>query len=134
MAKRKLSIQTKCLRKQEEQCKKYQVTFEKMEDERHVEVVENKAYTEIEQPVHYITYFATEQDKFRIVYNGALKINGICLNDMLYRGSMFLEPSVEILIRFRQYKYAVMADIRNMFFQIRLDPKDRDMLRFFSIY
>ena len=80
--------------------RKYQATFQKMKDEGHAEVAENKERRETEQPIHYITHFATEQDKFQVEYNGALKINGICLNDMLYHGPMFLEPFVGILMRF----------------------------------
>ena len=38
-----------------------------MKDEVHAEVVENKAQRETEQLVHYITHFATEQNKFRVV-------------------------------------------------------------------
>ena len=33
-------------------------------------------------------------------------------------------------MKFRQFKYAATADIRNMFFQIRLHLDDRNMLRF----
>ena len=42
-----------------------------------------------EKAVHYITHFATSQEKFRVVDNGALPVNGISLNSMLYRGPMF---------------------------------------------
>ena len=65
-----------------------------------------------------------------MVYNGALKIDGVSVNDMLYKGPTFLQLPKGIIMRFRQFKYAVTADIRNMFFQIRLDPDDRKMLRF----
>ena len=51
---------------------------------------------------------------------------------MLHRGPMFLESLVRILIRLRQHSIAITADIRNMFFQTRLHPMDRNMLRFFS--
>ena len=77
-----------------------------------------------DRPIHYLTDFATGQAKFRVVYNGALQINNVSINDLLHRGPMFLEPLVTILLRFRQYKYAVTGDIKNMFFQIRLHPKD----------
>ena len=80
--------------------------------------------------MHYITHFVTPQEKFCVVYNGALKIDGMSLNDMLYRGPMFVESLVGILLRFRQYACAVIGDIRNIFFQIGLNPKDRDLLRF----
>ena len=52
VAKRTMNIQTKRLSTQKQQCKKYQATFEKMKDEGHAEVVENKAHRETEQPVH----------------------------------------------------------------------------------
>ena len=81
-------------------------------------------------PVHHINHFVTPQEKFRVVYNGALKIDRMSLNDMLHRGPMFIESLVGILLRLRQYACAVIGDIRNMFFQIGLDPKDREMLRF----
>ena len=59
-----------------------------------------------------------------MVYNGASKIDGVSINDMLYKTPMC------VIQRFRQFKYAVAADIRNMFFQISLHPDDRNMLRF----
>ena len=49
---------------------------------------------------------------------------------MLRRGPMFIESLVGILLRFRQYAGAVIGDIKNMLFQIGLDPKDKDVLRF----
>jgi len=72
------------------------------------------------------------QEKFRVVglYKEALQIGGMGLNSMLYRGPIFLESLIGILIRFRQHVYAIIGDIKNMFFQIKLQPRDRDMLRF----
>ena len=131
VAKRRLTIQTKRMSEQEDRRQKYKKAFEKMKLQGQAEIIADIELRETEKPIHYITHFATEQEKFRVVYNGALKINDVCLNDMLHRGPMFLESLVGILMRFRQYKFAITADIQNMFFQVSLHPKDRDMLRFF---
>ena len=131
VAKRRLTIQTNRMSKQEDRRQKYKKAFEKMKLQGQAEIIADIELRETEKPIHYITHFATEQEKFRVVYNGALKINDVCLNDMLHRGPMFLESLVGILMRFRQYKFAITADIQNMFFQVSLHLKDRDMLRFF---
>ena len=69
---------------------KYAETFKKISEEEHAELVEStEDDTENCRAKHYITHFATQQDKFRVVYNGALRVNGVSLNDMLYRGPMF---------------------------------------------
>ena len=80
-------------------------------------------------PVHYLTHFPIDQVKFRVVYHGALQFKGLCINDLLYKGPTFLSPLVAVLMRFREGKYAVIGDIKSMYFQIKLDPKDRDMAR-----
>ena len=40
------------------------------------------------------------------------------------------KPLVGVLIQFRVEKVASVADIESMFHQIRVDPKDQDVLRF----
>ena len=129
-ARRRVQAQRKRLVQQPERAQKCEDTFQQMKTEGHAEIVPLDLSEEGENPVHYITHFVTPQEKFRVVYNGALKIDGMSLNDMLHQGPMFIASLVRILLRFRQYACAVIGDIRNMFFQIGLDPKDRDMLRF----
>ena len=130
IAMRRLRLQSSKLAKQPEVAQKYLETFENMKRKGHVKSInENESRENEQNPIHYITHFTTGQ-KFRVVYNGALRINGISINDMLYRGPMFLESLVGILIRFLQHAFGVTGDIRNMFFQVKLHPRDRDMLRF----
>ena len=133
IAMRRLRLQSNKLAQQPELSQKYEETFENMKRNGHVESINKNESRENEQnPIHYITHFSTGQ-KFRVVYNSALRINGISINDMLYRGPMFLESPVGILIRFRQHAFGVPGDIRNMFFQVKLHPRDRDMLRFLPL-
>ena len=125
VARRRLVTQTRTAA-QLERASKCCETFEKMKKEGHAKLEEEEEEERTgESSVHYLTHFATDQEKFRVVYNGALKINGVSINDMLHRGPMFLESLVGIVIRFRQHPVAITADIKNMLFQIRLHPKDR---------
>ena len=78
---------------------------------------------------YYIPHFNTAQSKFRVVYDAAREYRGISLNKLLSRGPIFMQFLRSILIRFGEKKYGLAGDMANMFFQIRIDPADRDMLR-----
>ena len=113
---------------------KYCADFESMLKEKRLEKVpEEQVKLEEEDdsiPVHYLEHFPLGSSrKFRVVYNGKMRYKGVSINDLLHRGPMFLPPLAAILLRFRQGKYAVSGDIKSMFFQIKLDPKDRDFVR-----
>ena len=62
--------------------------------------------------------------------NGAAKFQGSSLNNALLTGQDLLQSLIHILIRFRQYPYAVSADIEGMFLQVGVIPDDRPSLRF----
>ena len=128
-AKQRLQSQMKRLRKSPERLSKYRTTVKNMIKENHIEEVGDKELNFEDYLVHYLTHFATLQEKFRVVYDASLKNGKFCLNDLLYRGPMFLPSIVEILMRFREFQFAFCGDIQNMFFQIGLHPKDQDMLR-----
>ena len=129
----RLLLQSSKLKHQPKVAQEYLETFENMKRNGHVESIdENGSSANKQNPIHYITHFLTEQ-KFRVVCNGALRINGVSTNDMLYRKPMFLESLLGILIRFRQHAFSVTGDIRNMFFQVKLHPRDRNMLQFLPL-
>ncbi|CAK1596689.1 unnamed protein product [Parnassius mnemosyne] len=60
----------------------------------------------------------------RLVHDAAAKTAGICLNDMLHSGSDLLQSLPGVIMRFRQYPYAVSADIKEMFMQIKVRKED----------
>ena len=39
--------------------------------------------------VHYLIWFPADSKKFRVVYNGKMPYNGVCINDLLHRETMF---------------------------------------------
>ena len=68
--------------------------------------------------------------KVRRVLNGASKCHGASLNKSLLVGPDLLQNLIFVLIRFRQHKYAVSADIEGMFLQVGVREEDQPSLRF----
>lgn len=68
--------------------------------------------------------------KVRHILDASAKVDGVSLNFMLLKGpeQMTLLPAV--LCRFRQFPIAVSADIREMFYQVRIRADDRHAQRF----
>ena len=58
------------------------------------------------------------------------RYDGVSLNDCVFQGPDLTNKLVGVLIRFRQEHVAIMADIEAMFCQVRVTPKDQDVLRF----
>ena len=56
--------------------------------------------------------------------------NSTSLNKSLLKGPDLLNNLVGVLTRFRMGRYAAMGDIEQMFHQILVENKDRDVLRF----
>ena len=69
--------------------------------------------------------------KVRPVFDASAKgINGLSLNDCLETGPCLLPNLVEVLIRFRRWKVALIADVKKAFLQIRVQKPDQDIHRF----
>ena len=68
--------------------------------------------------------------KLRRVSNAASKFKGVCLNDMLLTGPDLLSNLLAVIIRFREHRYPISADIEGMYMQVSVRPDDRKFLRF----
>ena len=79
--------------------------------------------------VFYIPHHSTGS-KFRVVFDCAARYHGLSLNDCLLPGFDNTKSLAGVLLRFRQEHIAVIGDIKAMFHQILVDPKDVDTLRF----
>ena len=86
------------------------------------------------QPVWYVPHHPVlnphKPDKVRRVCSAASKFRGHSLNDMLLAGPDLLASLMGILARFRENRYALSADIEEMFLQVEVRPVDRQFLRF----
>lgn len=71
----------------------------------------------------------------RVVYNASMTTvldnnsTGISLNDTQMVGPVVQDELLTILIRFRQYNYAVSADVSKMYCQISVNPEQRKYQR-----
>ena len=68
--------------------------------------------------------------KVRVVFDCSATFEGHSLNDKLLHGPDLTSNLLGVLTRFRQEKYAFMADIEKMFFQVRVRREDQSFLRF----
>ncbi|GBM89880.1 hypothetical protein AVEN_111828-1 [Araneus ventricosus] len=70
--------------------------------------------------------------KVRPVFDAsARQVGSPSLNQCLESGPNLLELIPSLLLRFREHKYGIVADIEKAFLQISVRPKDRNFLKFF---
>ena len=77
---------------------------------------------------HHPVFHPNKPDKVRVVMNAAAKTEDISLNDQLAAGPDLLNNLVGILIRFRNFLVAIVAE--SMFHQVLVHELDKDALRF----
>ena len=69
-------------------------------------------------------------NKIRLVFDAAAKTAGTSFNELLLSGPDLLKSLPGILMRFRQFYYAIKTDLRDMFLKIKIRKEDRDAQRF----
>ena len=85
--------------------------------------------------IHYLPHHAVvrcdkETTKVRVVYDASARSDGPSLNDCLHAGPKLNQKILDILLRFRVHRIAVIADIEKAFLMVSMSRKDRDVLRF----
>ena len=84
--------------------------------------------------VWYIPYHAVTNpaklDKVRIIYDCSAKAKGVSLNNQTMQGPDLTNKLVNILLRFRQFRHGIMANIEAMYYQVRVPVHDRNALHF----
>ena len=102
-----------------------------------IERVSSSQGSNPDSKVHYIPHQAVvrenaETTKVRIVYDASAKAQkgSVSLNDCLHAGPSLNPLLFDILLRFREQRVALVADIEKAFLNIEVHEKDRDSLRF----
>ena len=89
-----------------------------------------------EAAVRYLPHHAVFREdkaksKCRIVFDSNSKtFDGVSLNACMLKGPKLQPDLVQVLIRFRCHRIALMADIKKMFLQILLKKKDQSRIDF----
>ena len=100
-------------------------------------VVEQVSENEIPTgTTHYIPHSGVLKEdrkttKLRVVYDASSKVaEELSLNECLHTGPNLLPLVLDVLLRFRMNKIALIGDLEKAFLQISIDPSQRDLLRF----
>ncbi len=82
-------------------------------------------------PMHLVRKESSTTTKLRAVFHAFTKTStGISLNDTLLVGPTVHPPLVDVLISFRSYRIALIADVSRMYRAILLSESDKDLHRF----
>lgn len=102
-------------------------------DSKYAEVIPHEELKKTDGRVWYLPHHGVYHPKkktLRVVFDCSASYQGTSLNSELLQGPDLTNSLVGVLVRFRLEPVAVMADIRSMFHQVRVSPKDVDFLRF----
>ena len=82
-------------------------------------------------PVHVVRKESSTTTKVRAVFDASAKsATGISLNDTLLVGSTVHSSLVDVLLRFRFYRFALTTDVSKMYRAVKLSHSDKDYHRF----
>lgn len=79
---------------------------------------------------HHPVFHEHKPGTVRVVFDCAARFGDTSLNDQLLQGPDLTNNLTGVLLRFRQESVALMADVEQMFHQVRVAPDDCFALRF----
>lgn len=100
--------------------------FARIVPEREIDAPEGKTWYLPHQPV----LSERKPGKVRLVFDAASQFRNTSLNQQLLQGADLANSLLGVLLRFRQGKYAILADITAMFLMVKVNEKDWNTLRF----
>ncbi|XP_065172206.1 uncharacterized protein [Atheta coriaria] len=81
-------------------------------------------------PHHPVFKYESSSTKVRVVFDGSAQSDStISLNEIQMVGPTIQRDLFSILVRFRRFKYALMADIAKMYRQVLVAPENRSLQR-----
>ena len=82
-------------------------------------------------PMHIVHKQSSSTTKLRVVFDASAKSStGVSLNDLLLVGPTVHSPLFDVLLRFRLYRVALIADVSRMYRAVRLCESDKYLHRF----
>ncbi|XP_059222203.1 uncharacterized protein LOC131996641 [Stomoxys calcitrans] len=91
-----------------------------------MEICENNRYSSFYLPHHAVVRSESVSTKLRVVFNASKKTStGVSLNDMLHTGPTLQNDLMNVILRWRFFKYVFNGDIEKMYRQILIHEEDR---------
>ncbi len=113
---------------------RYSETIKQDLAKQYIVKVPKGAKSQLDGPEWYLPHHPVvnphKPEKVRRVLNGAASFQGKSLNKALLIGPDLLQNLVHVILRFRQHRVAVSADVEGMFLQVGVPEADQDVLRF----
>ncbi len=82
-------------------------------------------------PMHAVRKDSSTTTKLRVVFDASAKSSsGISLNDTLLVGQTVHSPLIDVLLRFRHHRVALITDVSKMYRAVHLAKTDKDFHRF----
>mgnify|MGYP002717571259 CR=1 FL=1 len=104
----------------------YSKVLQEYIDLKHMSLIENPDDNGYYLPHHAVIKDSSDTTRIRVVFDASAKSNnGVSLNDVLMIGPTIQPKLFSHLLRFRTYKYIIIADIEKMYRQIQLHEEDR---------
>ncbi len=114
--------------------KQYHQQLQELEKKGYVEEVDTD--TPGEDKANYLPHFPVirwdkSSTQVRLIMDAAAKYGKqLCLNDCLLKGPKLINELIAVLMRFRLHNITFAADVKKMFFQIKMRKEDRDYHRY----
>ena len=131
MAVKRLDLLKRRLQKDEDLKRRYKETVEEYISHGHARKVPDcQAGSPLWYLPHHPVVHPQKPDKVRVVFDCAAKFRNTSLNDQLLQGPDLTNSLVGVLLRFRQERIGISADIEKMFHQVKVSPQDTRALSF----
>lgn len=133
MAHHRLQRLERSLRQQPEKAKEYDEALMGYVEKGHARKIalsepESKSVKRWYLPHHAVVN--PNKAKVRVVFDAAAEYAGTSLNSALLTGPDMLQNLVGVLLRFREERIALVADVEQMFHQVRVREEDQPALSF----
>ncbi|KAJ8976397.1 hypothetical protein NQ317_003947 [Molorchus minor] len=88
-----------------------------------LELTNNKLENKYFLPHHCVIREESATTKLRVVFDASMKTStGCSLNDIMHKGYTVQPELVDILCRFRLFKFVLISDIQKMYRQVKVNP------------
>ena len=132
-----LQKQEKRLSRSKVYADKYREQFQDLFDPQILTEISKEENLKYDGPVFYVSTHkvfkeGSSSTPIRLVINPSLKYKGIGLNDIVIKGPNALNDLFGIQVRFRKWKYGLVADLRKMFHSIHTTKKENTCVEMFG--